>query len=503
MNKIPSVILVVLLSTLVLLAQKPEGETVRNSRYVQDNLAIAGDPLTHISNQNPIFQTSSQLYIPDPEPRVFDGKLYVYGSLDEKKAAAWCSKRYHVVYTDDLIHWTDAGVSFHLDSIPQKYRDASQTTLWAPDVIRNPEDGNYYLFLCTSGNKESKTRIYVAVSNKPEGPFKNAVPLLIDEKTPIGNSADPAVMVDTDGKAYITWPFKIAQLDPTDYSNVLGNTIVDVKQWMPNDYPPFEGPSLRKRGNLYYYIYIQNNNSQTSQRSAGQNQPTRMVYMTSENPLGPYTYRGLIVNTTNYPNSINVHGSFVEFKDKWYVFYHLPVIDKYITRTMCVDEMTFNSDGSINPVTITSSGANGPFRIGDKILAGSAVIWPDKEMRPEFKSRENKEPVIVFKAEDQWVGYRYVTFTKNETIEIQGSFRTKDNKGRIDIRLNSSIGPLIASFKVPDTGGEWQIFKTKTRRKLTGQHTFYVRMAKNNKGGLVELEWIRFNNHSTSSKLMK
>lgn len=395
MKKISSVIIFLFVCSIVLSAQMPERETVRDSLFVRDNFVIAGDSLTYISNQNPVFPSSSQLYIPDPEPRVFDGKLYVYGSLDEKKASVWCSNRYHIVHTEDLIHWTDAGVSFHLDSIPEKYRNASQTTLWAPDVIKNPEDGKYYLFLCTNGNKETKTRIYVAVSDKPEGPFKNAVPLLIDGEIPVGNSADPAVMVDNDGKAYITWPFKIAQLDPKDYSKVLGKTIVDVKQWMPKDYSPYEGPSLRKRGNIYYYIYIQNNNSQTSQRPAGKDQPSRMAYMTSENPLGPYTYRGLIVNTTNYPNSINVHGSFVEFKEKWYVFYHLPVIDKYITRTLCVDEMTFNSDGSINPVAITSSGAKGPFRSGDKILAGSAVIWPEENMRPEFRSRDNKDPVII------------------------------------------------------------------------------------------------------------
>lgn len=490
MNKIASLILIA--CSILLSAQVSDIKTVPGSKFVRDRNVIASDPLTCISNQNPVFPSKSQLYIADPEPKVFDGKLYVYGSLDEKKASVWCSKRYHVVYTDDLIHWTDAGVSFHIDSIPEKYRNASQTTLWAPDLIRNPRDGKYYLFLCTDGNKETKYRIFVAVSDKPEGPFRNAVPLLIDGETPIGNSADPGVMIDDDGKAYVTWPFKIAQLDPQDYSKVIGHTIVDVKQWMPSDFRPFEGPSLRKMGNMYYYIYIQNNNSKTSQRKAGMDQPSRMAYMTSKNPLGPYTYRGLIVNTTNYPNSINVHGSFVEFKNKWYLFYHLPIIDKRITRTMCVDELKLNKDGSLNCVDITSSGAKGPFRSGDIILAGSAVIWPEKEKRPEFKSRENEEPVIIFKAINEWVGYRHLKLKNTKNIEIQGNFRTKGNKGTIEIRLNSPDGPKLASFNVPDTGGQWQTITTNIPGKHKGSNSFYVVMVDNDICGFVEFEWIRF-----------
>jgi arabinoxylan arabinofuranohydrolase len=489
MNKIASLMLIA--CSILLSAQVSDIKTVPGSKFVRDRNVITSDPLTYISKQNPVFPSKSQLFIADPEPKVFDGKLYVYGSLDEKKASVWCSKRYHVVYTEDLIHWTDAGVSFHIDSIPEKYRNASQTTLWAPDLIRNPRDGKYYLFLCTDGIKGTENRIFVAVSDKPEGPFKNAVPLLIDGKIPIGNSADPGVMIDDDGKAYVTWPFKIAQLDPQDYSKVIGHTIVDVKQWMPSDYRPFEGPSLRKMGNMYYYIYIQNNNSKTSMRKAGMDQPSRMAYMTSKNPLGPYAYRGLIVNTTNYPNSINVHGSFVNFKNKWYLFYHLPIIDKRITRTMCIDELKFNADGSINCVNITSSGAKGPFLSGDIILAGSAVIWPDKEKRPEFKSRENEEPVIIFNAINEWVGYRHLKLKNTKNIEIQGSFQTKGNKGTIEIRLNSPDGPKLASFNVPDTGGQWQTITTNILGKHNGIYTFYVMMVNNEKGGHIEFEWIQ------------
>ena len=452
------------------------------------------DSIIYTSTQNPVFPDSSKLYIPDPEPKLFDDRIYVYGSLDAEggelpSGIDWCSDHYRVVHTHDLIHWQDAGISFHLDSIPEKFLNTSQTRLWAPDVLKNPADGKYYLFLCTNGKSDMK--IFVAVSDHPEGPFQDAVPLLIDGKIPIGE-IDPGVLLDNDGKAYVTWPFKIAQLDPNDYSNVLGNTIVDVNQWMPEDNPPFEGPSLRKRGDLYYYIYIQNDGLREFQSSEGKTSPTRMAYMTSENPLGPYNYQGLIIETTDYPSARNVHGSFVEFKKDWYLFYHLPVIDIRFTRTMCIERLSFNSDGTIKPIVITSSGVNGPFRPGDKIKAGSAVVWPDEEMRTEFISRESKGPVIVFKKGGSWVGYRYIELLNNPEAQIEGSFRTIGTTCRMEIRLNSPDGPAISSFNIPDTDGAWETITSKIDGTYQGIYTFYIKMVENSGDGSIELEWIRF-----------
>ena len=50
------------------------------------------------------------IYIPDGEPKVFDGRVYLYGSKDVF-GGEYCCHKYHVYSADveDLQHWTDHG----------------------------------------------------------------------------------------------------------------------------------------------------------------------------------------------------------------------------------------------------------------------------------------------------------------------------------------------------------------------------------------------------------
>ena len=54
--------------------------------------------------QNPIVPPG--VYMADPTARVWeDGILYIYGSVDESPDY-YCSYNYHVLSTNDLVHWT-------------------------------------------------------------------------------------------------------------------------------------------------------------------------------------------------------------------------------------------------------------------------------------------------------------------------------------------------------------------------------------------------------------
>ena len=99
---------------------------------------------------NPILPLDK--YIPDGEPHVFDGRMYIFGSRDVTNGFLpngerdFCSTDYHVIYSDDLIHWTDAGVSISIDSIPAEIRGNTRR-LWAPDVFKSPtEKDKYYSY---------------------------------------------------------------------------------------------------------------------------------------------------------------------------------------------------------------------------------------------------------------------------------------------------------------------------------------------------------------------
>ena len=198
-----------------------------------------------------------------------------------------------MIYSDDLIHWTDAGVSISIDSIPAEIRGNTRR-LWAPDVFKKPD---------------RKRQVLPAVlRQRPAGVYRRGdEPDRAFRQRPARNAerrAHPADrsgrLVDDDGKVYLASPkFFICRLDPSDYSRVMPETCRDVTQYMPVGDEPFEGPSLRKRNGIYYYIYIQNKGNIERDGAV----PTLMGYMTAENPLGPYTYRGVIVTNYDYPAS--------------------------------------------------------------------------------------------------------------------------------------------------------------------------------------------------------
>lgn len=437
--------------------------------------------------QNPALPEEWELYIADPEPKVFNGRVYVYGSKDDGAEKGWCSDRYHVVSSGDLINWTDHGESFHLSDVPVSFRNKDYRKLWAPDLIRHPVNGKYYLFFCFNHTSPRSEQLMVAESDRPEGPFNNARPLTIDGQPIV--AIDPAVMVDDDGKAYVTWPFKMAQLDPDDYSKIIAKTLVDVAQWMPVDNTPFEGPSLRKRGDTYYYIYIQNDGMRYLPDSTTYVKPSRMAYLTSKNPLGPYEYRGLIIENSNYPGAINIHGSLVDFKNQWYVFYHLPVADKKVTRRTCIEPITFDSQGRILPVLITSSGVKRAFTAGDTIYAASTAIYSNAtDVR--YISRPGKKAYIEFNKGGSFAGFRYVDFSERKPKSVELCVRSGYLGGLMELHIDGPDGALIASVPVSQTT-DWQQLTVPVLKMPKGKKTVYL-LFKSRDNKPLDLEWFRF-----------
>ena len=101
-------------------------------------------------------------FVPDGEPHVFDGRVYLYGSHDSRNGVSFCEGDY-VVWSapvDDPGNWRCEGVSYRKDQDPLNgapYEgelpviDMPSGTpenphlLYAPDVAKGP-DGRYYLY---------------------------------------------------------------------------------------------------------------------------------------------------------------------------------------------------------------------------------------------------------------------------------------------------------------------------------------------------------------------
>lgn len=106
-------------------------------------------------------------YIPDAEPYVFDGRLYVFGSHDRFGAMTFCENNY-VTWSapvEDLSDWRYEGVIFRREQDP--LNKEGKYPLFAPDVQKGA-DGRYYLYYAPGGTNS----IGVAVSTSPAGPYE-------------------------------------------------------------------------------------------------------------------------------------------------------------------------------------------------------------------------------------------------------------------------------------------------------------------------------------------
>ena len=315
---------------------------------------------------NPIIAT---LFTADPSAHVWeDGKLYIYASHDVFPSRG-CDlmDRYHVFSTTNLVDYADEGEILSSDDLDW----GTSGFMWAPDCAY--KDGKYYFYFPhpESDDWNATWRVGVAVSDKPAGGFDDAGMMMNpDGKTPVGakdgtghdynSMIDPCVFRDDDGTYYLfvgggshLYRAKIA-----DDMLSLAEPLTEVPSAEIPDY--HEGPWVFVREGKYYLIYADN--------AAGAN---CMRYSVADDAEGPYTPGGVFL--TAVKDCDTTHGSIVEFKGEWYLFYHNAAISGNGTlRSVCVDKVEFEDDGSIRTVVQTETGVKtaGPRAAipGDKIV---------------------------------------------------------------------------------------------------------------------------------------
>ena len=138
-------------------------------------------------------------YVPDGEPKLFDGRVYVYGSPDEARGSTYCTGDY-VCWSapeDDLASWTFEGVIYRKSDDPN-YDD--KVLLFAPDVAQGP-DGRYYLYYFSMRME----KIGVAVCESPAGHYRYLGDVRFEDGTVLspecgyGLPFDPAVLSEESG----------------------------------------------------------------------------------------------------------------------------------------------------------------------------------------------------------------------------------------------------------------------------------------------------------------
>lgn len=310
----------------------------------------------------------SHIYTADPSAHVFNGRIYIYPSHDTATGTPendngdhFNMMDYHILSMDSIGGAvTDHGVALDIKNIPWAGRQ-----LWAPDAAF--ANNTYYLYFPVK-DKQDVFRIGVASSKKPEGPF-------VAEKNPIKGSysIDPSVFKDDDGKFYMyfggIWGGQLQRWNNNTYDSAgklrqgdeqavlprvarLGADMTtfaepvkeikivdkDGKLFTEKDNSKrfFEASWMHKYKGKYYFSY-----------STGD---THFInYATGDNPYGPFTYQGVVLNPVDGWTN---HQSILEIKGKWYIFYHdVQLSGKTHLRNVKVAELHYNDDGSIQPVS--------------------------------------------------------------------------------------------------------------------------------------------------------
>ena len=317
-------------------------------------------------------------YIPDGEPYVFDGRVYVYGSHDFYNGYVFCLGDY-VCWSapvDDLGNWRYEGVIY--PKTTDLLNKEGKMCLYAPDIVKGP-DGRYYLYYVL----DKVSVVSVAVCDRPNGSFEFYGYVHYGDGTRLGDKPgdqpqfDPAVLLEGD-KVYLYTGFcakedtsrtgaMVTLLGP-DMLTILEAPVCVVPSAPYSAGSGFEGheffeaSSIRKMGETYYFVYS----------SIAMHE---LCYATSKSPTKDFIYRGVIVSNcdlhintykpANKPTvyGANNHGSIVEINGEWYVFYHRHTNGTWYSRQGCAELLTILPDGTIPQVEVTSCGLNhGPLK---------------------------------------------------------------------------------------------------------------------------------------------
>lgn len=287
---------------------------------------------------NPII---TDKYTADPAALVYKDKVFLYTGHDvpEKGVQSYKMNEWLVYSSSDMVNWEEHPVPLKPADFAWAKGDA-----WAGQVIER--NGKFYWYVTVSHGTIPGKAIGIAVADSPTGPFKDALgkALITNDmttKTKISwDDIDPTVIVDDDGQAYLFWGNTVC-----NYVKLKENMIEMDGPMQTIDLPNFtEAPWIHKRKDWYYLSYAYQF-------------PEKIAYAMSKSINGPWEYKGILNEVAG--NSNTNHQAIIDFKGKSYFIYHngsIPTQGGSFRRSVCVDRLYYNPDGTMKRVVMTSEG---------------------------------------------------------------------------------------------------------------------------------------------------
>jgi arabinoxylan arabinofuranohydrolase len=433
-----------------------------------------------LKNHNPCM---TQKFSADPGLLEYNGRVYVYGTNDgylQDKAPA--KNEYskintiNVMSSADLVNWSDHGtINVAGSNGIAKWAGNS----WAPTACHKTINGKEKFFLYFANNANG---IGVLTADSPTGPWSDPLgKALITRQTPNCNVEwlfDPAVLVDSDGTGYLYFGGGVPsgkQASPgtiravklgNDMISLSGNAVAIDAPWV------FEDSGINKIGNTYFYSYCTN-------WSGGPYGNARIAYMTSNNPLGPFTYQGTNFNNPGdfFGTVGNNHHTIISFKNQYYIFYHAEWLNKESYgsqigyRTTHVDVMPFS---------------NGKFGNAKGTLTGVTQLGNvDPFQLNRFNTMAWQAGVNIYGEGDTATAYNRGDWSGVSNVDFgNGASSVTINAGTVNgatirISVDSPSGTVLGYVTIPATGDNWKSTDvTATISKVTGvKNLFFVASA--------------------------
>jgi beta-xylosidase len=372
-------------------------------------------------------------YYADPSVVRHDGKFFVYATLDP-----WGGDALGCWESTDFKHWT-----YRVLNWPTKAACTSPNSggagVWAPSVVRGPE-GKFHMFISV-GNE-----VWVGVADQPLGPWKDAnggKPLVPRDYKPGFHMIDAEAFVDDDGTPWLYWGSGHNWVNGKCWAVKL-NRAMNAFEGEPRDVTPanyFEGPIMVKRHGIYFLMYSQGVTIKDTYQ---------VHYATGDNPLGPFKEGpdSPILVTDAASNVISPgHHTIFQDKGKDYILYHrhsIPFDPNFIGRQLCVDEIEFRKDGSIQKVT--------PTHTGPKLIAGRdhgrlpATATASSEAGPLHSAR--------FAADNNY-GTFWKTGNDGQESWLQLDLGKAAKISRMEIRLEYAWNPYRFAVQSSIDGNSW------------------------------------------------
>jgi beta-xylosidase len=304
----------------------------------QNNISASAKDKTPSPANNPIIKDK---YTGDPAALVYKDKVYLYAGHDEApndfnfyKMNEWL-----VYSTSDMVHWQEHHVPLKVTDFAWAKSDA-----WAAQVIER--NGKFYWYVTVEHGTINGKAIGIAVSDSPTGPFKDALgkALITNDMTTQStinwDDIDPTVMIDDDGQAYLFWGNSVCL-----YAKLKANMTELDGAIQTISLPNFtEAPWIHKHNNWYYLSYAYQF-------------PEKIAYAMSKSINGPWEYKGILNELAG--NSNTNHQAIIDFKGKSYFIYHNGSIQPNggsFRRSVCVDRLYYNKDGTMKRVIMTTEG---------------------------------------------------------------------------------------------------------------------------------------------------